>query len=122
MGRNEHGFRPCCQGNGLTWLSETDKVNRDSQLESDNIALLRGNTVPPVSDPQCAEGDCASHLSGVKANFPPSATMTVMVSAQTQAARPKKAETMAAKRIFQTKRESWIVGGGSKDWRVFRSR
>ena len=60
------------------------------------------------------EGDCAPHLSGVKVKFPPAATLTVMVSAQTQAARLKKAETMAAKRIFRTKREIRI-GGGSKD-------
>jgi hypothetical protein len=42
-----------------------------------------------------------AHLLGVKVNVPFSATVTLMVAAETQAARPKKAET-AVKRMSQT--------------------
>jgi len=44
-------------------------------------------------------------LSGTKVNPPPSPTLTTIVSAQTQAARPKKAETMAAKRMSRTEKK-----------------
>lgn len=58
-----------------------------------------------MSDAQCLEGDCAPHLSGEKVNPPFSATLTVMLSAETQAARPKKTGRMAVKRMSQTKRK-----------------
>lgn len=48
------------------------------------------------------------HLEGVKVNVPFWATMTVIFSAQTQAARPRKAERMVAKRISQKKRKESV--------------